>query len=129
MKATTLFPGCWIFAIGLLLISCSKDIDPIAEYPKNVSIKYLVSSTMQNVQADINHTNATGGDTEFENLNLPFNSTIQKSVDFGEVIKLIATSNNAENLILEIQINGMYMDSKTFESSSHNVGVLIYQFK
>ncbi len=126
MKNKLLF----LVLIGLVisLNSCKKDDPKTNAYPMNASIKYIVTSTNSSGTASISYTNSSGGSTDINNAELPFNQTINKSVEFAEILSFSASSNNSESLTLEILVNNSSVATKTFESTSFNVGVIIYQF-
>ncbi len=126
MKNKLLF----LVLIGLVfsMNSCKKDEAKPAVYPKNVSITYIVTSTNSGGISNISYTNASGGSTEISNTTLPFSQTINKSVEFAEILSFSASSSNAESMTLELLINNKSVEKKVFESSSFNVGVIIYQF-
>jgi len=121
------FVTFFVIVTMISFTGCSKD-SPLDDYPKNVTIKYKVSSSISDVTANIEYINETGDDSEDDNVNLPYIKTVSKKVDYAEIIKLVASSDDAEDLHLEIIVDGKTMESKTFESSTYNIGVLMYLF-
>lgn len=115
--------------IALILGGCKKNDDPMADYPKTVTIKYEVTSTISSATADITVTNETGGDSELDEQSMPFTKTITKKVEFAEIVSLVASSYEASDLTLKIYVNNSMVENKKFESTSLNVGVLMHQFE
>jgi len=107
--------------------SCKKDDDK-PSYPKDITMEYIVTSTISGATADISFTNDTGGNTDQTNVSLPFTRTINKNVEFAEIFTITAASSSASSLTLEILVDDSSVKKQTFESDSYNVGVLIYQF-
>ena len=112
-----------------LLTGCAQQKDPFAGYPRNAKITYKVSSTSQGDSAYVEFTNETGGDTRLENVSLPFSKSIEKKVDYAEIVSITAGSTAVNSLTLEIEIDGKVKDSKRFDESGGVFGGVYYQFE
>lgn len=122
----------------LLFFSCSKDDDKSSQssnYPRQVSVTYKVSSTSLSI-ADVGYINETGGDTDLANISLPFETTIQKTVNYGDLVRIDGYYYNssqvgvAKDIKAEIWIDGNLVKTETGNSNSESVNVfLMYQFQ
>ena len=102
-----------IAIVGLLVLSvCScqkKDY-----YPRNVSIKYVVTS--ENIEAaSIYYTDTYGNRSE--DVALPFWKRIDKEVESGEELRLSVFYIPSGSVKLEIFIDNTNVAIKTYESS------------
>lgn len=103
--------------------------DPMADYPKNVSIEYRVTSTTPNLTVDVSYTNETGGDTDTGSVGLPYSKKFTDKVEFGYIISLSVISDEPGTAKLEILVDNKVVETQTFESASFIVGTILYQFE
>ncbi len=102
--------------------------DPFAGFPREATIEYKVTSTQANAIADVEYTNATGGDTDLDDQILPFSVKITKTVEFAEIFTLLA-STDASSVTLQILVDGQIVENETSETnSSSQIAVISYQF-
>ncbi|GAA4185337.1 MmpS family transport accessory protein [Sphingobacterium ginsenosidimutans] len=134
---TTFLGLLMILFTSTLFTGCGKDDngggdDPRKGFPKNVTIRYEVSSTTNN-KARVSYTNETGEDTSLENAALPFSKEVKKKVEFAEIVALVGSisvvNNQNTNVTTKIFIDNKLVEDKTSSSNSVSViGQARYQF-
>lgn len=131
---TTFFSVLTMLFMSSLFFSCSKDDDGGSNntYPKDVKIKYEVSSTTSNT-ARVTYKNETGAETSVENASLPFSKEVRKSVKFAEIVSVLAAisveNGQNESVTVRLFIDDKLVDERTANSNLGSVvGQATYQF-
>lgn len=98
----------------------------IGIFPKSLTITYRVTSPDASSLSSIKYKNETAGETNMDNVPLPFNKVFTKTINRNDVISLGYTSNSNANVKLEILVGSTVVKSQDFTANS---GTIVYQFK
>ena len=94
------------------ILGCLGGPDVGEDYPMDVSIEYIVTSTSPWASCEITYTNHTGGDTVVDAADLPFSATVDATVEEYDVFRVMTYCHgeSLDDLTVEIKVDGVSVE-------------------